>query len=1378
MSETSRYRRGRSGACAAAASLGLSMLIAPFPATAAGAEEETGSATTTPVSAELHTLLADGDAGGLLLNAAFGGELPYGMTHYGTFGLEGIDSPTENDTVDQSLPAGAVPGETFRYRDDSPRDTPEGITISGGQESITRTGESITAESTVQDFTILVDELSEEAAGLLNVDTAVSIGEVSTAVDAADGEVSTETTVEDLVILGDTVELTGGALEEPVTRTTEFQTDNVVELLPGLGVDQDDVDTYAPLIDRAEVDAALTVTVSPGENGGVEVLLDVFIDVELDTIGGAMGYAYLEVDQPYLEASVAQVSAVAPAGSGEQPGDEDADLPLDGLVSPLRVDINRIEGYGEARGGAMAGLVNAELGDGARLIRDGEFHLPTLDAPAEPGVETYQRDAGSARHNGVRFGEVNSQIERTEEGVLTAEHHLESLVVDHYTFDDDGMIGHLLGDPELELIRMTTNETSAAAGTDGLDAGVEIETLELMGETVNLVDGRLEEPVQRELSNELTDIDEILQAASVTDDIADYIDDPSNLSGSMTGTVDVIASTPVSAEDDLAQAAIEFEIGVEVEIELRLSGADAMLLEEADMSTEGRQVLSTVTVGLAAAAQNEAELPAPGESQDPEEPGTPDPDPGEEAPEDFTGLPSETPDRVILTTTEDPATSQFITWRTAPEIANGVVQLRSGDTVEEIEATTGEIFTAHSYEEGDYDSRSHSATLEGLSPNTTYEYRVGDGGENFSGWYSFTTASDSHDAFEFLWLGDVQNDITEHGGPNVRRAIEGSPNAELVLHAGDQINYADNDYEWAEWFGIDEDFYAEMNHVITAGNHEYHAAFLGPIWRESYTQPGNGPQPYDDVDECTYMYQEHMSDLMKDTVFYTDYQGVRFIVLNSNTVEGWREMLPANDVVEQYGCADSNLNAVEIWLDFQARWVEDIVAEAPGEWTAALFHHPVYSMSSGRDNEHIRASWATAFENAGVDLVLQGHDHTYGRGYSINHEIDQSTGLNDGPNYVVSVVGPKYYTLGSAETWENWGARRMQALQDTSVYQRVNVDGNTLVHETYDVDHNLVDSFVMCSSGNGEKYAANTAEALPADCTTEDGGEEDPSEEPTPDPTGEPTEDPTGDPSEDPTPDPTEDPTGEPTEDPTGDPSEDPTGDPTASPTSDPTDDPTQDPTGDPTSDPTTDPTDSPSTPAGFNPSTEDLDEELEDLIEMLGSGEITPGGEATVVVGEEFADQEATGVLFSDPVILGTETVTSEGTVTYSVPSDVPAGDHRLAVYDTDGEIIGWTAVSVVATDDEDPDATTDPTGEPTEEPTGTSTEEPTEDGTGPADEPDTTEDEETPSADGSSQKDGGLAVTGAQGVWVSLAALTILLVGGLLVVLSRRRRHAAHRH
>jgi 3',5'-cyclic AMP phosphodiesterase CpdA len=77
----------------------------------------------------------------------------------------------------------------------------------------------------------------------------------------------------------------------------------------------------------------------------------------------------------------------------------------------------------------------------------------------------------------------------------------------------------------------------------------------------------------------------------------------------------------------------------------------------------------------------------------------------------------------------------------------------------------------------------------------------------------------------------------------------------------------------------------------------------------------------------------------------------------------------------------------------------------PNKWTVITFHHPIFSPKTTRDNKRMRETFKPLFDQYKVDLVLQGHDHTYARGM-VNIPMKEQ-GAQSGTMYVVSVSGPK-----------------------------------------------------------------------------------------------------------------------------------------------------------------------------------------------------------------------------------------------------------------------------------------------------------------------------------------------------------------------------------
>ena len=76
----------------------------------------------------------------------------------------------------------------------------------------------------------------------------------------------------------------------------------------------------------------------------------------------------------------------------------------------------------------------------------------------------------------------------------------------------------------------------------------------------------------------------------------------------------------------------------------------------------------------------------------------------------------------------------------------------------------------------------------------------------------------------------------------------------------------------------------------------------------------------------------------------------------------------------------------------------------------------------------------------------------------------------------------------------------------------------------------------------------------------------------------------------------------------------------------------------------------------------------------------VTAGQRITVGVGVARAGQNVSAWLFSTPTPLGTATVSTAGTFGATIPASMPAGEHRLAVTDANGAVIGWAPLTVRA--------------------------------------------------------------------------------------------------
>ncbi|MEU0479465.1 metallophosphoesterase family protein [Streptosporangium sp. NPDC006013] len=394
--------------------------------------------------------------------------------------------------------------------------------------------------------------------------------------------------------------------------------------------------------------------------------------------------------------------------------------------------------------------------------------------------------------------------------------------------------------------------------------------------------------------------------------------------------------------------------------------------------------------------------------------------------------PSPMPDRVILTPTTTPSASQKVTWRAVTDADAAQAQILEapralGDVAPSAGAVTNvkAISTTPVNTTLGYASIYHTVEFTGLKPNTRYSYRVGDG-TNWAEWSDFTTAAADLQPFSFIYYGDAQNYIDSAVPRVFRQAFAERPQAKMIVNAGDLINSANNEEEWGQWYKAAGFIDSQVNNLSIPGNHEYSGG-LSTFWRPQFPYPDNGPG----------------NPELKQTAYTVDYQGVRFIGL------------------------DSNVQSNTTLMAAQATWLEGLLKDNPNKWTVVTFHHPVYSTTGTRNNPAVRGQWGPLFEKYGVDLVLQGHDHSYGRGNVATAR--KSVTVNNGVAYVVSVSGGKMYALNNGENWTGNGAEVVSKSQNTQLYQLIDIEADKITFEARYANGEHHDGFVVRKNNKGER---------------------------------------------------------------------------------------------------------------------------------------------------------------------------------------------------------------------------------------------------------------------------------------------------------------------
>ena len=378
----------------------------------------------------------------------------------------------------------------------------------------------------------------------------------------------------------------------------------------------------------------------------------------------------------------------------------------------------------------------------------------------------------------------------------------------------------------------------------------------------------------------------------------------------------------------------------------------------------------------------------------------------------------ETPVRILLNITQDASKSAKVTWRTAKTSEKPIGQIAKAsadprftkDALSVVAKVTAVELPAGGQ------ATYYEAEFTGLQPETAYSYRVGSEG-NFSEWIDFRTAAATPKDFSFVYFGDAQNDVKSMWSRVIRKSYKEQPNAAFMLHAGDLINRANADHEWGEWFYAGGWIHGSIPTVATPGNHEYEAnkekqIEISRFWSPQFAMPENG-----------------IAGLERSNYFF-DYQGARFISMNSN-----------------------------VRIEDQTAWLEKTLKSNPHKWAFMTQHHPIFSTAGERDNPKIRDAWEAIIRKYNVAIVLQGHDHTYAR-YNVPTGM-QGHDKKSGTVYTVSVSGPKMYRLGNAKTFMN------RLGEFTQLYQIIKVSQKKVRYEAFTATGELYDAFELTKNANG-----------------------------------------------------------------------------------------------------------------------------------------------------------------------------------------------------------------------------------------------------------------------------------------------------------------------
>lgn len=370
------------------------------------------------------------------------------------------------------------------------------------------------------------------------------------------------------------------------------------------------------------------------------------------------------------------------------------------------------------------------------------------------------------------------------------------------------------------------------------------------------------------------------------------------------------------------------------------------------------------------------------------------------------------PKSLVATIKGDARTTRAFTWYTGEaDSSEGKLQITQGIDARMLEESDVLTYRAEStiVDIGaGQKNTAHQVEVTGLEPGTTYIYRVGNG--QTKGWSEpavFTTERETEDAFTFINVADSQGETEadfELWGKTLEKAFETFPGARFIIHNGDLTENPEDESAWDHFFGKASKWLPSIPLMPVTGNHD-------EIDRkaERYTSHFNLPD-------------NRAKSSLPGTSYSFDYGDAHFIILNT----------------------ESNIGG-------QTEWLRQDLQSTDKPWKIAAIHRPVYGGNSYSKVQE----WAEVFDEFGVDLVLQGHNHEYSRSYPVR-----------GGEVVAPGEGTVYVTINTAgqkfnEKKKDRFYHAVHFQNGKQMFAGVTINGNTLTYQAYDVDGKLLDEIVL-----------------------------------------------------------------------------------------------------------------------------------------------------------------------------------------------------------------------------------------------------------------------------------------------------------------------------
>ncbi|WP_334074602.1 MULTISPECIES: metallophosphoesterase family protein [Paenibacillus] len=381
--------------------------------------------------------------------------------------------------------------------------------------------------------------------------------------------------------------------------------------------------------------------------------------------------------------------------------------------------------------------------------------------------------------------------------------------------------------------------------------------------------------------------------------------------------------------------------------------------------------------------------------------------------------PQTEPKLINMTLVGDTKTSRSFAWYTdvhSPSVLQVVEASKAaGSDFPEHEAltfqgTTEEIATYVTKSDRKANKKkkfySHKVAATALTPGTTYRYRVGSGAANsWSRVGSFTTDTAQAEPFRFIAGADSQASSKagfEPWADTFRKALQTVGDPKFILNAGDLVDNGDLEEQWQWMLGLPQEQLLNVPIVPVLGGHEV----------QDYD--GDETTPNSNFYNHFHLPKQVVANTHDGSVYSFEYGNALFLIFNTQ----YAGELSSNGSIKKQ----------DRQFQDQVEWMKYIVAKSDAKWKFVALHKGPYSAGDNAGEweddrvQFYKKALVPAFDQMGIDLVFEAHDHMYMRSHQmLNDKVvppaqitfdAQGNAVNPkGTVYLMSnAFGDKFYT--------------------------------------------------------------------------------------------------------------------------------------------------------------------------------------------------------------------------------------------------------------------------------------------------------------------------------------------------------------------------------